>query len=543
MKRTIIAMLVLVLSLATAQECSKIGGTATLAQWSEPGNLNPLIFPTTYDQNIQELVFSALIKPTADLSFEADLAESWEISEDQRTITFTLKPNLTWHDGTALSTADVAFTYTSMADPLYDGGRYAEISVLEGAEAYNKGEADTVSGIQVIDERTISFTTAEPFAPFLPVIGGIFILPEHIYGQVAIDRWQEDSSNREPLGSGPFEFVEYRSGELVELKAFENYHEGRPCLDGIIIRFGDQNTMLAALLSGEVDVAQVPINSVDSVTNAEAVELKIVDSLSFQYLGFNLRHEALSQSAVRQAIAHALNRDAMVDGLVRGYGQTLNTIFPPNHWSYPPAVEAINFDVEAANQILDEAGWTLENGVRSKDGVSLNLSLFYPTGNQVRERSAPLIQANLKQIGINVELQAMDFATLVTYLLPKDEAGNPTTVSAEGLEMFLLGYGIERDPNEYLSYFVESDMPPNGFNFTGYVRTEVEELLRAGQVSLDAEERTQIYRDFALIMREDLPWIPLYQQQDLYANQTRLQGFGPDIRGVNVNATKWWLND
>jgi len=533
----------LLFSLSFAQECPNVGGTATIAQWSEPGNLNPLIFPTTYDQNIQELVFSALIKPTADLSFEPDLAESWEVSDDQRTLTFTLKPDLSWHDGTPLTTADIAFTYTSMADPLYDGGRYAEISVLEGAEAYNAGEADSVTGINVIDEQTIAFTTTEPFAPFLPVIGGIFILPEHIYGEVAIDAWQEDSTNREPLGSGPFEFVEYRSGELVEVQAFENYHEGRPCLDRIIIRFGDQNTMLAALLSGEVDAAQVPINSVDSVTSAEDVDLKIVDSLSFQYLGFNLRNPALSQPEVRQAIAHALNREAMVDGLLRGYGQTLNTIFPTNHWSYPTDVEAISFDVEMANQILDEAGWELSNGVRSKDGVDLNFSIFYPTGNQVRERSAPLIQANLKQIGINVELQAMDFATLVTYLLPKDDAGNPTEVTTEGLEMFLLGYGIERDPNEYLSYFVESDMPPNGFNFTGYVKPEVEDLLRGGQANLDEEERTELYRDFALIMREDLPWVPLYQAQDLYANQSRLQGFAPDIRGVNVNVTNWWLEE
>ncbi len=536
-------LICLLLGISLAQTCPNVGGTASIAQWSEPGNLNPLIFPTTYDQNIQELVFSALIKPTADLSFEPDLAESWEVSEDQRTITFTLKSDLTWHDGTALTTADIAFTYTSMADALYDGGRYAEISVLEGAEAYNAGEADSVTGINVIDEQTISFTTTEAFAPFLPVIGGIFILPEHIYGAVPIDRWQEDNTNRTPLGSGPFEFVEYRSGELVELTAFENYHEGRPCLDRIIIRFGDQNTMLAALLSGEVDAAQVPINSVDSVTSAEDVDLKIVDSLSFQYLGTNLRHEALSQPEVRQAIAHALNREAMVNGLLRGYGQTLNTIFPTNHWSYPPNVEAISYDVEMANQILDDAGWEIVNGVRSKDGVELNLSIFYPTGNQVRERSAPLIQANLRDIGINVELQAMDFATLVTYLLPRDENGDPTTVSPEGLEMFLLGYGIERDPNEYLSYFVESDMPPNGFNFTGYVKPEVETLLRAGQVSLDLDERTQIYRDFALIMREELPWIPLYQQQDLYANQTRLQGFAPDIRGVNVNVTKWWLDE
>ena len=539
--RHAIALIALLLSFSLAQTCPATGGTATIAQWSEPGNLNPLLLPTTYDRNIQELVFAALIKPTADLSFEPDLAETWEVSDDQRTITFTLRPDLTWHDGEPLTTADVAFTYTSMADPLFSGGRFAEVAVLEGAEAYNQGEAASVAGINVIDEQTIAFTTTEPFAPFLPVIGGIFILPQHVYGEVPIESWQEDSTNREPLGAGPFEFVEYRSGELIEVRAFEAYWAGRPCLDRILVRFGDQNTMLAALLSGEIDAAQVPINSVESVTDTEDIELQVVDTLSFQYLGFNLRNPALADPAVRQAMALALNRNAMVDGLLRGYGETLNTIFPLNHWSYPPDVEPIPFDVEAANQLLDEAGWELNGGVRSKDGETLSFSIFYPTGNQVRERSAPLVQANLRQIGIETELQAMEFATLVTYLLPNDASGTPTEVAAEGLELFLLGFGIERDPNEYLTYFVESDMPPNGFNFTGYVNAEVEELLRAGQVSLDLDERTQLYRDFALIMRDDLPWIPLYQQQDLYANQSRLQGFAPDIRGVNVNVSNWWL--
>lgn len=541
MKYVVWLLLTVGASLAYAQDCPQVGGTATIAQWSEPGNLNPLIFPTEYDENIQELVFSSLITTTADLSFVPDLAESWEVSDDQRTITFTLREGLTWHDGTPLTASDVAYTYTSMADPGYDGGRYAEVAVLEGAEAYNQGEADSVSGINVIDERTIEFTTSEPFAPFLSVIAGVFILPEHIYGQVPPADWQEDVTNREPLGSGAFEFVEYRSGELIELVANEDYYAGRPCLDRIIVRFGDQNTMLAALLSGEIDAAQVPINSVASVQDDPDTELQIVDSLSFQYLGFNLRHPILGQPDVRRAIAHALNRDAMVDGLLRGYGQTLNTIFPTNHWSYPADLASITFDVEAANAILEEAGWQLENGVRVRDGERLSFRIFYPTGNQVRERSAPLIQANLRQIGIETELQAMDFATLVTYLLPRTPDGTPRAVTEDEFDMFLLGYGIERDPNEYLSYFVESDMPPNGFNFTGYVDEDVENLLRTGQSILDPTKRTNIYHEFARTMREDLPWIPLYQQQELYANRGRLHGFAPDARGVNVGVTSWWL--
>lgn len=543
MKRILLGLtLMLSLASAAAQEaCPQVGGTATIAQWSEPGNLNPLIFPTTYDRNIQELVFASLIRTTSDLSFEPDLAESWQVSDDQRTITFTLREGLVWHDGEPLTAQDVAFTFSAMAHPQYDGGRFAEISVLEGAEAVRSGEADAVAGIEVIDDTTIAFTTTEPFAPFLPVIAGVFILPEHVYGEVPFERWQQDVTNREPLGAGPFEFVQYRPNELVEVRANEAYHAGRPCLDRIIVRFGDQNTMLAALLSGEVDVAQVPIASVASVEGQENIELNVVDSLSFQYLGTNLRHPALAEEAVRRAMAHAINRQAIVDGLLRGYGTTLDSVFPPNHWSYPDDIESIQYDPELAEQLLDEAGWVREGEVRRKDGETLSFTLYYPTGNQIRERSAPIIQANFRAVGIGLELQAMDFPTLVTHLLPADEQGNPRQVRVGDFDLFLLGYGITRDPNEYLSYFIESDMPPNGYNFTGYTEPQGGELLLQGRVTLDQEERAEVYREFARLMRQELPWIPLYQQQDLYAHNTRLNGFSPDIRGVNPNVTRWWL--
>jgi peptide/nickel transport system substrate-binding protein len=530
------------LPVALAQStCETVGGTATIAQWSEPGNLNPLIFPTTYDTNIQELVFARLIRPTADLTFEPDMAESWTVSDDARTLTFTLREGLTFHDGEPVTAQDVAFTFTSMADPAYEGGRFAEISILVGAEAYRAGTADAIEGIAVLDDRSVSFTTTEPFAPFLPVIGGIFILPEHVYGAVPIANWQEDASNRNPVGSGAFVFDEYRPGEFVSVSAFEGYWEGRPCLDRLIVRFGDQNTLLAALLAGELDAAPVPIDGATSVANAADLELLVIDTLNFQYIGTNLRGPVLGDQAVREAIAHAVNRQAIVTGLLQGYGGLIDTVFPTNHWSYPPDVEPIAHDPGAAAEILEAAGWTLQGGVRVKDGQELTLRLFVPTGNLVRERTAPLIQANLRQIGITVEIQTMDFPTLVTYLLPREADGTPRAVTAEDFDLFLLGFGIERDPNEYLSYLVETDMPPNGYNFIGVADAEIAALMREGRVTLDQDARTEIYREVGRQMRDLLAWVPLYQAQDLYGANERLVGFGPDVRGINVDVARWSL--
>ena len=135
----------------------------------------------------------------------------------------------------------------------------------------------------------------------------------------------------------------------------------------------------------------------------------------------------------------------------------------------------------------------------------------------------------------------MDFPTLVTYLLPRDDQGEPRAVTPEDFDLFLLGFGIERDPNEYLSYLIESDQPPNGFNFIGVVDPEVEALMFEGRVTLDQDARAEIYREVGRQMRSMLAWIPLYQAQDLYGVSERLVGFAPDVRGVNVNVARWSL--
>lgn len=542
MRTFTLTIFALLITVTLAQECSKVGGTATIAQNSEPGNLNPLIFPTTYDTNIEELVFNTLVAPTADLNYEPELAERWTFSEDKKTVTFTLHQDVVWHDGTPLTANDVAFTLTAIAEPNYNGGAYSQVEVISGASDYQKGEAESVSGIDVMDDHTIALTTTDVYAPILATLAGIMILPEHIYSAIPVESWQTDETNRNPVGSGPFKFQEFRSGELISLEANPGYFAGRPCLDRLIVRFGDANTMLAALVRGEVDAAPVPVPSVASVEGDPNLNLITVEQLSFDYLGTNLRNPALADQTVRTAIAYAINRDAIVSGLMSGYGTAVDTIFPKSHWAYPEDVAPIPYDLEQANQLLDEAGWTMNGDVRSKDGQNLKFRLFYTTGNPVRERSAALIQANLKQLGVELELQSMDFPTLVTYLLPKDDKGTPRAVEASDFDLFMLGFGIERDPSEYLSYFTESGQPPNGYNFTGYTDAEGGDLLIRGQTTIAAAARTALYNDFGRLMREQLPWIPLTQPQALYGNQPRLHNFAPDIRGVNVGVETWWVD-
>ncbi|HHY94728.1 MAG TPA: hypothetical protein GX513_06920 [Firmicutes bacterium] len=518
------------------------GGAVTIAQWSEPGNLNPLIWPTTYDTNITQLVFDGLVKPNEKLELVGDLAEKWEFSQDRKTVTFHLRKGVKWHDGQPFTANDVAFTLKSLADPNYDGGSYSRVEPILGAAEYHDGKAKDIEGIKVIDQETICITTKDVYSPILAALS-IAIVPEHILKNVPIANWQKDQFNRQPVGTGPFKFVKWESGQYVELEANKDYFEGAPKIDRIVFKFGDQNTMLAAFLNKEVDVCQVPVGEVDSVKGLDWADLVVFDSLSFQYVGLNLLNPALADPNVRQALAQAVNREQIVKSLLRGYGKITNVPFPTSHWSYDPSFPGWAYDPAKAKELLDAAGWKLneKTGIREKDGQQLKFTLYYPTGNLVRMQYAPILQQNFQAIGVKLELQAMDFPTLVTKLLPRDASGKMRPNKASDFDMFLLGFGVELDPDEYRPYFHSAYRPPKGYNFCSYVDPEMDRLLEDSVKEVDQGKRADLFHQIGRKLGQDLPWIPMYTDQELYVVNKHLHNFKPGIHGLSRNVLEWYL--
>ncbi len=517
------------------------GGVLKIAGESEPGNLNSIIWPTTSDTNVTHMIYNSLVIPDEELEMVGDLAESWDITEDGKTYTFYLHENVKWHDGEPFTSDDVAFTLRSMAHPEYDAGSTSRVTPILGAEAYRNGEADSIEGIEIIDEYTIKITTEEPYAPFLASLF-IGVLPEHILGEISPAEWAKHDTNRAPIGTGPFKFKEWETGQYIELEANDEYFKGEPKLDGLIYRFGDVNTMLAAFMNNEVDIAPIPVAEVESVSSLDFAEIKLQSMLSVYYIGFNLRNEFFDELEVRQALAYGMNKDLIVQSVLGEYGKVEHDAFPSNHWSHSPNITEYNYNPEKAEELLQDAGFEKNNdGYYERDGKVLGFTLEVPTGKQERERTAVLLKQDWEEIGVKVELQQLDFPTLVTKLLPQTKDGKQREVEAEDFDAYILGFGVEADPDEYRPYFHSAFMPPNGYNFCGYSDPEMDEMLNEQYKEVDQEARQEIFWEIGERLSEEQPWIPIYSQYSLFVANDKVKDFAPDFRGVTFKAEEWYL--
>lgn len=522
------------------------GGNLIKGVWTEPENMNPVIYPTGDNRPILGVVFSGLVKPNTQLEWEPDLAENWEISEDGKTVTFFLREDAKWHDGVSVTAHDVYFTLKSMAHPNYGGGIYTYVDPILGAAEYRKGEAEDVKGLRVIDDYTLSITTPTPNPSiFMSVaIGSIGIIPEHILGDVPVDQWHRHDFNYTPVGSGPFQITEREDGHYIRLEAFDDYFLGRPYLDNLILRFGDERSLVAAFMNQEIDIFRVPLDEASTIERLPFANLQAHDVLSFDYIGMNTLHPVFKEVEVRQAIAHALNRKEIVDSVTRGYAEVVDVPYSLRSWAYNHEVEGFAYDPDRANQMLDEAGWKMnpETGIREKDGVKMSV-VFNHTGQTERRRIAAYVQENLREVGVEIEIEELDFATMVSIVLPSDEYGNPRAVTEDDFHIYTWGLSLRADPQHMEIQFHSSHKPPQGQNFVSYSNEQVDELFALARKEMDVEKRQGYFRELLGILGEEVPWIPLFSRVETSVAHEKVQNFNPSILGRLWNAHEWWIKN
>lgn len=516
--------------------CAGGGGGSTertdkivrIAQWNPPtGLFHPELLTSDYDSSVADLVYETLVTFTPNFEYEPALAERWEISEDNRSVTFYLQPEAKWHDGQPVTAEDVKFSLMFVGHKDYTGPRYSNVEQIVGMDAWHKGEADDVEGIEIIDEKTIKITTVQPFGPFLYQIGGRYVLPKHIWGDVEVataDQRRDLLEN--PIGSGPFVFKEFVKDQYVALEANEDYWGGRPKVDGIVIQAVSQDTAQAQIIKGEIDIMSVSDFNPTTIKALEdaGVQIKTAGLVAVQYMGVNHRIPDFQDKRVRQALAHAINRQSIVDDLLYGEGNVADNPFPKTIWAYPgdDVIKHYNYDPERAIELFQEAGYTYENGVMSKDGKPVKWTLKYPSGNKVREKAAELIHQNLKDIGIEIELMLMEFQAL-------------SDACAQGdFDLFLMGMGTSFDADQLYIWG-----PGSTFNYGGWSSEKSLELLRKGVSVVDIEERKPIYKEWAIYMNEEIPWIWLYNWNGGLAVTGDLQNVQYYAGGSYYNIVNW----
>lgn len=524
---------VLIVALALAGCTGGGGGGRTdkvvrIAQWNPPtGLFHPELLTSSYDSSVSDLVYETLVNFTPNFEYEAALAASWDISDDNRSVTFHLQPDAKWHDGEPVTAEDVKFSLMFVGHKDYTGPRYSNVEQIVGMDAWHTGAADDVEGIEIIDEKTIKITTIKPFGPILYQIGGRYVLPKHIWGNVDVAKADQQRDLLEnPVGSGPFVFKEFVKDQYVATTANENYWGGKPKIDGIVIQAVSQDTAQAQLIKGEIDIMSVSDFNPTAVKALEdaKVQLKTAGLVAVQYMGINHKLPQFQDKRVRQALAHAINRQSVVDDLLYGHGNVADNPFPKTIWAHPgdDVIKHYEYSPEKAIALFEDAGYTYENNVMSKDGKQLKLTLKYPSGNKVREKAAELIHQNLGEIGIEVELLLMEFQALSE----ATEKGD--------FDMYLMGMGTSFDADQLYIWG-----PGSTFNYSGWSTQKSLDLLRQGVGVVDIDDRKPIYKEWAVYMNDEMPWIWLYNWDGGLAVTGDLQNVQYYAGGSYYNIVNW----
>jgi peptide/nickel transport system substrate-binding protein len=492
--------------------------TLVLGVLSSPRTFNPWVSNDSPSWTAMDMMYSGLVRFDASGAPSPDLAASWTVSDDGRTYVFTLQDAAAWHDGTPVTADDVVFTFRTILAPAVNSIWASRFGQIEGAAAYRAGESDELPGVVAVDERTVRFELTAPLAAFLPLLSvQTAIMPAHLLGDVAPEALAESDFWLAPVGSGAWRFVQYESGQYIEYEANPAYHLGAPGFDRLFQRIGTADTLLVQLQRGEVDVAPVPITELELVERMEDVTLLQLPTSIVQALNLNLDRPALADLRVRQAIAHAIDKQMLVDIVISGASVPTDTPVAAPDWALSDDLVRYPYDPERARELLAEAGW---------DPATV-LTLRYPTGNRGRELSAPVIQQALAAVGIQVELSISDFATLTADAVAGD------------FDLLLLANAIVGDPDYISSQFTSTTIPPNGVNYMRYRNERVDELLALGKVTPRIEDRAPIYAEFQRIITEELPRVHLYIDPEIYGISDRLEGLDPG-NGLGLLRNLYW---
>ena len=484
----------------------------------DASNLIPLLSTDSTSHGISTLVFNGLVKYDRDLNMTGDLAESWDVSKDGLEITFHLRKNVRWHDGEPFTSADVLYTYRVTVDPSTPTAYSGDFMAVKKAEAP--------------DPYTFRASYDKPFAPAL-ASWGTAILPRHLLEGRDITK---SPLARHPVGTGPFRFREWVTGEKIVLDCNPDYFEGRPYLDGYILRvIPDLSTMFLELRAEGIDWMNLtPLQYRRQTDNAlfrKKYRKYRYPAFAYTYLGYNLKSPLFRDRRVRQAISHAVNKEEIIEGVLLGLGQEATGPFKPGSWAYNPRVKRYPFDPARSKALLAEAGWrdTDGDGIVERDGKPFAFEIITNQGNEVRAKCAEIIQRRLSDVGIAVKIRVIEWAAFINDFINKGR-----------FDATLLGWTITLEPDPY-DVWHSSKTKPGELNFISYVNPEVDELLEKGRETFNREERKRCYDRFQEILAEDQPYTFLFVPDALPIISGRVRGIDPAPAGIGYNFIRWYV--
>jgi len=550
--------LLMVVPLAQAESSIRI------VMGAEPRNLLPNNTSGTWESAIGGQLFDSMVQGDNQMYPIPGVAESWEYDEDTYTWTFHLRKGVAFHDGVELTADDVVFSFKVVCHPDYPGVRFGNFKSIVNAQAYHDGEIEDFSqvGVHALDRYTVEVHLTKVQATFLAYTAGSGILPKHVYEPY----FEENGYDKQQgatldlgylIGSGPFKFVEWVADQYVRIEKYEDYWNpredpiataGQMTSAGIddvyFVMIPDTDAQFAALRAGDIDCMAVTVDQYFEAEDDPNLEAMRYPYLVYDYFHFNLDPEKtplFQDVLVRRAIGYAIDRETMIDQVLRGLGTVCNGPSSPLRWDWDDSIAEAhpNYDVEKTIQLMEEADWTIEKnedgtikrgGVWKKDDLEMEFEISTNHPNPRRADICQILQQQLFDAGFHTTIRILDTnAFYYDYLM-----------GGFKFQTAVAGWRMGSDPDATSLW--HSSSYPDAFNWLKYSNPEVDALIEEGLQHVDYAERKPIYTELAIKLVQDMPYVWLCYQDGTFAARKAigLKGFFPcHPQGWYINLWQW----
>ena len=482
----------------------------------EPTVLNPLMLKIEVDDGVHFSVFDALFRVMPDgkvvpnLATEVPSQTNGGISADGLNWRIKLRDDVKWHDGKPFTAEDVKFTLELIVNPKFKAWRTAGHSL--------------VRDITVVSPTEITWRMERPFSPYIAFLSETFMVPKHILGGEADPN--AAPFNQSPIGTGAFRFVRRVAGDHIELAANPGYFGEGPFINQLIFKYiPDLTVLYTQFKSGDIDLVGRQYITPDNYAEAKKLPARVITldlSPSIETIFLNQEKPQFKELAVRQALYAAIDKSAIIDALYYGLPKPTESFMPQQSAYYHKNLPKQSFNIQAANKLLDDAGWKRgADGIRAKDGVRLEFTNSTTAGNHLREQMQQFLQQTFAGIGVKMNISNLPAAVIWGEFWAKSQFDSVVV----GI-VFLIG----NDPdvtNRFHSTAIVAQ-GGRGSNNSQFKNAEVDQLLERGTRSFDPAERQKIYARIQEIVREQLPFLPLFSEQSV-------RGYKQGIHGVVAN--------
>jgi peptide/nickel transport system substrate-binding protein len=510
---------------AQVPEAQRRGGTIVVAAIGEIPDMNPLTATDQTADNVRQFVlFTPLITYNEKLEPVPYLARSWEVNADTTELTFHLRNDIYWQDGVKTTAYDVKFSY--------DLARNPDTGFPNLAFWTHYGDATVPDSFTFKVKMTPHADYLDPWRSFAPA-------PQHILKGVAPAQMRNQPfSTRAVVANGPFKFVSHTEGQSWVFEANDRWPAelgGRPYADRIVFRpIPEPTTLLTELLNGNIDYYIAPTSDqAQQIEQNPNTRLATFPDRQFAVISWNERKPFFRDANVRRALTMAIDRESIVQGVRRGYGQLANSTVPPFYWNYDPQAGAdLKYDPEKAKQLLAQAGWrdTNGDGILDKDGKPFSFTLYTNSGNRERQDITEIVQAQLKAVGIAVQPRLAEWGSLLDRLQrePRD------------YDAAVVGWVTEFRIDDSDLFSCEKLKEP--FQWVGYCDRETQRYLDTLPKIADRAAAKPLWIEYQRRISHDQPFTFLYFTRRLEGVHERLRNVHPDARGDWVGAARWYLD-